>query len=402
MHYKSLGSVMTKLRHILSVVCVLAVAGAAIAVAPAHAQDAGAAIEIAQAQPKRNLFDLLFGPGEKVTPKTNTQNQRPRATNTPSVTTLAPSKPVVEKVIGATRLAVFGDSLAVDLAKALERAHEDDPNLVVNAHGVGSSGFVRDDFYDWNGAITEIIAADGFDIAVVIIGINDRQPITVSGQAQKPLSDKWKTAYADRLIAFLGQLRAAGKPVIWVGLPPMKARTYSVAMTQISSIHQLASFSGGAEFVDIYERFANEDGNYTSTGPDLNGNHVVMRKTDGIHFSRAGSDKLAFYINQSLKNFYRGGAITIEISDALEGTDAQAMIRMPFQGLGQIRLLEVAGAVVPLTGAGRKASQFVVARNIALEQPGFDLEVLVNAPIGRADAFGVGFDLTEDLANEVE
>ena len=96
--------------------------------------------------------------------------------------------PQMEKAANATRLAVFGNSMAVDLAKALERFYADDPNLVVIGQGVGSSGFVRDDYFDWNKTIGEQIAADSFDLAVVIIGVNDRREIKVSGQTYSSLT----------------------------------------------------------------------------------------------------------------------------------------------------------------------------------------------------------------------
>ncbi|HHG91331.1 MAG TPA: DUF459 domain-containing protein, partial [Devosia sp.] len=335
------------------------------------------------------LFDLLFGPREATPPPRaipHTPTSQPRATPTP--TPVAPVPDAVEKTEGATRLAVFGDSLAVDLAKALQRAYAEDPNMVIVGKGVGSSGFVRDDFYDWNAALAEEIAADSFDLAVLIIGINDRQPI---GSAS-PLSDEWKAAYLERLNQFLGQLRVAGKPVIWVGLPPMRAPTYSAAISEISSLHRLASVTAGVEFVDIYERFTDEEGKFTSRGPDLNGNDALMRKSDGIHFSAAGSDKLVFFINQSLRLYYRGGTVSIEVADPLEGTDAQTMVRLPYQGTGQVRLLQIAGAVLPISSEPPRASELLLATpDVPVSNP-FDMQMMLNAPRGRADAFGVGIE----------
>ena len=55
--------------------------------------------------------------------------------------------------------------------------YADDPNLVVINQGVGSSGFVRPDFFDWNKTATEQVTANSFDIAIMIIGINDRQTL---------------------------------------------------------------------------------------------------------------------------------------------------------------------------------------------------------------------------------
>ncbi len=353
-------------------------------VAPALAQ-AEERIVVAQEERRRTLFDLLFG--EEPAPAPAPQAQPRRAA---PAAALPPPVPAVEKAPGATRLAVFGDSMAVDLSKALERYYAEDPNLVVIGQGVGSSGFVRDDYFDWNAAINEQIAADTFDLAIVIIGINDRQEMKVNGRTYPALSDEWRAEYQSRLNRFLGSLRAARKPVVWVGLPPMSKTDYSTAMTQISALQKLAAFSGGAEFLDIYERFLGEDGRYSSQGPDVNGQNARMRKDDGIHLATAGSDKVAFYLSQPIRNFYRGGAVTIAVADPLLGTDAAAMLRPPYQGLGQIRLLEVAGAVIPISRAPQRAGELISATSIQAPDAPFSLEQLMQAPVGRVDAFGVG------------
>lgn len=369
-------------------------------VAPAFAQSDDT-IVVAQEGKRRTLMDLLFGEPEPE-PAPVQQQQAPRRQQAPTAS-LPPPKPEVEKDPNATRLAVFGDSLAIDLSQALERFYEEDPNLVVIDQGVSSSGFVRYDFFDWDAAITEQIAADSFDLAVVIIGINDRQEITVGGETFDPLTSQWTAAYQTRITGFLSKLRAARKPVIWVGLPPMSKTEYSAAISQISNIQRLASFSGGAEFLDIYERFLGEDGKYSSHGPDVNGQNARMRKDDGIHFSSAGADKLAFYLSQTISSFYRGGGITIAVTDPLLGTDAAAMLRPPYQGLGQTRLLEVAGAVIPISRVPARATDLVTATSVPAAAPPFTLEQLVTAPIGRVDAFGLGIDPSaEPVENEGE
>lgn len=359
-----------------------------VEVAPAFAQDE--TIVVAQQQKRRTLFDLLFGEEPTVAPPPPVVVKQP---SRPAPTAaLPPPKPQVEKAPDATRLAVFGDSLAIDLSKALERLYADDPNLVVIDQGVSSSGFVRSDYFDWDKAIAEEIAKDSFDLAVVTIGINDRQELSVNGQALAPLTEQWNAAYQARIGSFLAKLRAARKPVIWIGLPPMAKGEYSAAISQISNIQRLASFSGGAEFLDIYERFLGEDGKYSSYGPDVSGQNARMRKDDGIHFSSAGSDKLAFYLSQTIRTFYRAGGLAIAVADPLLGTDAAAMLRPPFQGLGQTRLLEVAGAVVPLSRVPARAGDLLTAVGQPSTAAPFSLEDLVAAPIGRVDAFGVGID----------
>lgn len=365
-------------------------------VAPVLAQSHDGVL-VAQAQKRKTLFDLLFG-DEPAKPAPVQQPQRAPRQQAPTAS-LPPAKPEVEKADDATRVAVFGDSLAIDLSKALERHYAEDANLVVINQGVSSSGFVRDDFFDWNQALGEQIAADSFDLAVVMVGINDRQELKASGTTYETLSDGWIAAYQARLAAFLGQLRAARKPVIWVGLPPMAKSDYSAAIGQIANVQRLASLSGGAEYVDIYERFLGEDGKYSDYGPDVNGQNARMRKDDGIHFANAGADKLAFYLSQTIRAFYRGGGVVSAVVDPLLGTDAAAMLRPPYQGLGQSRLLEMAGAVIPISRAPARADSLLQAGSAGITGTPFPLEALVSAPAGRVDAFGVGGNTGQAIEN---
>ena len=352
--------------------------------------DVAPVIHLAQRK-RRTLLDLLFGNDEPEPPRViQLPSEAPSEPRAP-VADAPPPKPKVEKSPTATRLAVFGDSLATDFAKALDRFYSEDPNLVVVPMGVGDSGFVREDFYDWNTVIGEQITQNSFDIAVVLVGINDRQTIHVDSESYKALTPEWTNIYQQRIGNFAAQLRIARKPTVWIGLPPMSKSEYSAALSQISAMHRMAAFANGEEYLDIFERFLDEEGKYSSYGPDLNGQRVRMRKEDGIHFSSAGADKLAFYASQSIKLFYQGGAaVSLQVADPLAGTDAQLMQRPPFQGLGQIRLLEVAGAVIPLSNATKRAVDLVTADTEIGEPTVFDLEQMMLAPVGRVDAFGAG------------
>lgn len=381
--------------------------------APAIVQVDDGRILVAQAdepvqRPKKKrktLMDMLFGNDEQEDEKAVVE--KPIVKVKPKVADLPPAKPKIEKAPGATRLAVFGDSMATDVAKALDRFYAEDANIAIIDQSVGDSGIVRTDYFDWPKKIGEKITENGFDIAVVIVGINDRQKMSIDGKSYSSLSPEWLAGYSARVQSIVQQLRAANKPTIWVGLPPMEAPKFGQTMVQINEIDRLAAFGGGAEFLDIFEKFATEEGKYTRNGPDLNGNNVRMRKDDGIHFSTAGADKLAFYLSQSLRNYYRGGGtVGVAVADPLLGTDAQLMVRPPYQGLGQMKLLEVAGAVISLTHAPRRAADLVTATSIVatpedMNPVGFDLTQLIDAPVGRADAFGVGVMPVVDEAASV-
>lgn len=347
-----------------------------------------------QQQPprRRNFFDMLFGPRD------DSQDQQqllpPQQVAPPVVRRLKPqlppAKPAIAKEDGATRVAVFGDDLAADVGKALDRFYADDPTTAVQQQAVGASGFVRPDYFDWSKTIGQQITANSFDVAVVMIGVNDRQSMTLDGKSFKALSDDWNKQYASRLADFLNQLRAANKPVVWIGMPPTAPPLLSQTMSQVSSMERLAAFGSGAQFVDIYDKFLDDNGNYTARGPDVNGQDALMRRSDGIHFTNAGADKVAFYASQSIKLVSHGGA-GLAVVDPLAGSDAAALLRPPYQGLGQGRLLQLAGAVIPLTGTQPRATELVEAGSPAVTS-GFDMKQLLEAPVGRADAFGVGVD----------
>ena len=347
-----------------------------------------------QQQPprRRNFFDFLFGPRDD---QQDLQQQVPPQQVAPPVVRrvkpqLPPAKPAIAKADGATRVAVFGDDLAADLGKALDRFYANDPTTAVLQQAVPSSGFARPDYFDWSKTIAQQITANSFDVAVVMIGVNDRQSMTVNGQSFKSLSDDWNKEYANRLAAFLSQLRAANKPVVWVGMPPTAGPLLSATMSQVSSMERLAAFGSGAQFVDIYDKFLDDNGNYSARGPDVNGQDALMRRSDGIHFTNAGADKVAFYASQSIKLVSHGGA-GLAVVDPLAGSDAAALLRPPYQGLGQGRLLQLAGAVIPLTGTQPRATELVEAGSPAVNS-GFDMKQLLQAPVGRADAFGAGVD----------
>jgi uncharacterized protein len=374
------------LRRIIIVLIIALFAAGELAPTLAFAQDASQD----QPAPKRkSIFDFLFGGGQA------DQQVPPPVVKAPVIvkpkkgTLPAPAKPAVQKSATAVRLAVFGDIMASDLAAALDRYYTNDPNIVVINQGVDQSGFARPDFFDWNKTAADQIQKGSFDIAVMFVGTNDRQSIKSDAGSVKVLTSPWSDTYKSRVAQFVQVMRAANKPIIWVGMPAVQKPDLSAVLSQIGAIQQLAVFAGGGGYVDIYDRFVDDNGDYSATGPDLNGNQISIRRSDGIRFTSAGADKLAYYVSQTIKLYYRGGSVGVEVADALAGTDAALMVRPPYQGLGQTRLLEVAGAVIPLSLSAKPATDLVTSAT-APASGAFDMTQLIDAPQGRVDDFGVG------------
>lgn len=200
---------------------------------------------------------------------------------------------------------VMGDTLGILLANGLEETFADKPEIGVVRKAKESSGLVRDDFYDWQKAAKDI--ANGpqkFDVAVMMIGSNDRQPLRQGGQSEEPFSPRWREIYAARVDAVLGAFHEKKVPVVWVGLPVMKSENFSADMAKLNEIYRERVEKAGGVYVDLWEALADEKGQFSAFGPDVNGQIVKLRTADGVHFTDAGALSVAHFVANEIKKLY--------------------------------------------------------------------------------------------------
>jgi hypothetical protein len=203
------------------------------------------------------------------------------------------------------RIAVLGDAFSQMLADGLDESFESNPKIGVLRKGKDNSGLVRSDYFDWVKAAQEIADSPTKpDVAVVMIGGNDRQALGDESQAVDPLSPRWREIYGTRVDTLIQSLKDKGIPLIWVGLPIMKPAAYSAAIAQINEIFRSSSAKAGVPFVDLWDKFTDEHGQFTAFGPDINGQIVKLRSSDGIHFTGAGARKLAHFVEGEITRLY--------------------------------------------------------------------------------------------------
>lgn len=285
----------------------------------------------AAAQQRRTLFETLFGrreavpryeyPPEYREPRRVRQPSKPRSvtrrrpppaersirTRAPApAVAVAPSRPAaapppVEKTPDAKTVLVLGDFIGGGLAEGLAEAFAETPDIRVASRINGSSGFVRTDHYDWAGSIKTILDEEKPAAVVVMIGANDRQPMTENGVTYPARTPQWTTEYTKRVDSFVASIRNAGYPLVWIGQPPFKPRGMSQDILVLNEIYRTASEKAGGSFTDVWDGFVDEDGNFTLTGFDINGQIARLRANDGINITRAGKRKLAFYAEKPLR-----------------------------------------------------------------------------------------------------
>ncbi len=248
------------------------------------------------------------GEAARTTPKRATRRAEPPSAGggTGGIEGSAPTAQAPRPEIAANYfVAVTGDTLGILLANGLEEIFADKPEIGVLRKGKESSGLVRDDFYDWPKAAREIAGgAQHVDVAVMMIGSNDRQALRQGGQNEEPLSPRWRELYAARIDAVLAAFREKKIPVVWVGLPVMKSESFSADMAKLNDIYRERVTKDGGVFVDLWEAFSDERGQYSAFGPDINGQIVKLRTADGVHFTDAGALALAHFVSNEIKKLY--------------------------------------------------------------------------------------------------
>jgi hypothetical protein len=135
-------------------------------------------------------------------------------------------------------------------------------------------------------------------MVVVMIGANDRQQMVTDTAKEKFRTDGWTSEYRRRVLSFGKEVTGRKIPLLWVGLPAFESDSMTADAVQMNQLYRNQVESIGGEFVDIWDGFVDENGNFIVTGSDVNGQQVRLRTSDGINLTQAGRRKLAFYVEK--------------------------------------------------------------------------------------------------------
>ena len=198
------------------------------------------------------------------------------------------------------RVLVVGDALAGGMGAGISRMAETQSNIEVVNRFNELSGLARPEFYDWATALPKITLAKPYNVAVLMLGTNDRQAIR-SGESRLEFgSPEWRDFYGAQLDRLLDVLKAQGLRVYWVSLPPMADATFDADMQIISDIQRTHVEARGDVFIDIRPFFVGPDGAYVERGPDDTGVDRKLRTRDGITFMKQGNNRLGQLVLQAV------------------------------------------------------------------------------------------------------
>ena len=215
----------------------------------------------------------------------------------------------IAKVDTARTVMVVGDFMAGGLAQGLDSAYAQNPDIKIIDRSDGSSGFVRSDFHDWPADIKMLIDAEKPAAIVIMMGANDRQQMKIGDAKEPPLSDNWTKEYQARTDALVAAIKQRDMPFLWVGLPAFKSAKVSSDLIAFNDVYRKSAESAGGAFIDIWDGFVDENGAFVMNGPDMNGQPVRLRGSDGISLSKPGKRKVAFYVEKPLNKLLGGETV---------------------------------------------------------------------------------------------
>lgn len=209
-------------------------------------------------------------------------------------------------------------------------------------------------------------------------------------------SDRWAELYMKRIDGALAVLRSRAVPVLWVGLPVIRGTRSKSEVSYLNDLYRSRVEKAGAIYVDVWDGFIDEDGNFMTHGPDYDGQTRRLRTGDGVHFTKAGAVKLARYVEREIKRLMLARTTPLALPEPQApgqpgGPAARAVIGpvLPLNRAAPASAGELAGAG-PVAGA---VTDPVANRVLVRGEP-------APARSGRADDFswprpGVAADANE-------
>ena len=222
---------------------------------------------------------------------------------------------VVKKSDDARTVLVIGDFLGGGLADGLKIALASNPTVKVLDRTKGSSGFVRSDIVDWPAVLSKMVDKTKPAYVIALLGTNDRQTLRGNGKKLKKGTEQWNVEYKKRVTALGEALKQSNVPFSWVGLPPVRFSSMNTDFLVFNEWYRASALRSGGIFVDIWDGFSNATGAYTRSGPDINGQIVLLRGKDGVNLTRAGRRRLAFYVEGEIVKRFGGVLSTSSLED---------------------------------------------------------------------------------------
>jgi hypothetical protein len=221
-----------------------------------------------------------------------------------AVFVLAGSVHSAEAAAPKSILLVGASSIEGTLGRELEDKLETYKDLKIVRWGQHSTGLCNPELLDWHAKLTALIKEHKPDMVIADLGENDCAPVSDSnGPIAKFGTEKWETEYNARVQKFVKIVRDSGATPVMLGIPTMRDRTFSSQVEQLNKVLKAGTEAAGGYYLDTWGFTSDSKGRYV---PNLEyeGKDRMIRASDGVHFSKHGSEYLAAKICEVLEAKY--------------------------------------------------------------------------------------------------
>ncbi len=197
---------------------------------------------------------------------------------------------------------IVGDTFAEGLLAGLLNGLGSDTRLNMQKGVRKVDGVMSGEFEVAMRELEDGLALDKANVVVAMVGEDDRVPLkSSSGRKVAIMSPEWRAEYSRRLDRMMKAVKVKNAGVYWVGLPILGRNDASAQAQGMNEVIRERANLNGFRYVDVYSGFADEAGLYSAYGPDLTGKVRVLRGGDGVHFTEAGNQKLAHFVEKELR-----------------------------------------------------------------------------------------------------
>ncbi|MCP4935981.1 MAG: DUF459 domain-containing protein [bacterium] len=203
---------------------------------------------------------------------------------------------------GTYRVLVLGDSIGEGLSFGLSKAFKNDRSLQLINRAKWGTGFSRRKHIGRAREFEPLLASIKPDIVLISVGAKDAVASILEGKKKYRFgSERWKQIYSERLDKILRRLKKQKVAIYWIGLPIMRDPGFNENMNTLNELFREKAHLNNIKFIDTWNGFVDQYGNFSPYGPDLDGRVLRLRHKDGIRFTGTGYRKLAHYVEREIR-----------------------------------------------------------------------------------------------------
>lgn len=189
----------------------------------------------------------------------------------------------------SVKILFAGDSMMQGIAPvAISSLRKLQPDAYFEDLSKQSTGLTVNRFLDWPATIKEQVNQKHFNIVAIFLGPNDPWDIVEGKQKYKFPSQEWEDKYRSRVKEVLDFASARRIQIIWIGLPNMREERLHTGAVIQNKIFRQEMNAYGFKYISTEDLLGALDQPFKNSVLDSSGKEVVVRASDGTHFTPQG------------------------------------------------------------------------------------------------------------------